>query len=61
MPAPPPRRLLCALLDGRVRHLRLLSLWLPEPHAHALPTDLRGLAGIAAEHDATLRVRIDPP
>ena len=43
------------------QHLRLLTLWLPEPHAHDLPPDLQALAGITAQHDAALRVRIDPP
>ena len=48
-------------LDALRQHLRLLTLWLPEPHAHDLPPDLQALAGITAQHDAALRVRIDPP
>ena len=43
------------------QHLRLLTLWLPEPHAHDLPPDLQALAGVSAQRDAALRVRIDPP
>ena len=47
-------------MHGRKR-LRLLTLWQPEPHAHALPDDVLQLAGTSAERDATLRIRIDPP
>ena len=47
-------------MHGR-RLLRLLTLWQPEPHTHALPDDLRLLAGTSAEHDAVLQIRIDTP
>ena len=43
-------------MHGR-RRLRLLTLWQPQPHAHALPDDLRALASA----NAALRVRLDPP
>jgi hypothetical protein len=44
------------------RHLGLLTLWLPMPGAHALPSDLRRLAeqSMQGPH-APLQLRLDPP
>ena len=43
------------------RHLDLLTLWLPVPHTHALPDDVRVLAASLRGPDAPLQVRLDPP
>jgi hypothetical protein len=40
--------------------LRLLTLWQPLPHGDALPADLQAMAGVSADPDAKLRVRVAP-
>ena len=42
------------------RQLRLLTLWQPEPHDHALPADLRALAGSSGEGERLLQARVGP-
>ncbi len=41
------------------RHLDLLTLWLPVPHTHALPDDVRVLAASLRGPDAPVQVRLD--
>ncbi|HWS78301.1 MAG TPA: bifunctional DedA family/phosphatase PAP2 family protein [Thermomonas sp.] len=40
--------------------LRLLTLWKPQPHGQALPADLQAMAGVSADGEAVVRVRVAP-
>jgi len=42
------------------KRLRLLTLWQPLPHGGPLPADLQGLAGVSADADTVVRVRVAP-
>ena len=43
----------CGHFDDHMQHLRLLTLWLPEPHAHDLPPDLQAILKYGVEASAT--------